>query len=368
MNNVTQYTSKKHLFHLIDHTPNKLSFVDHDYIYRAVNQAYVKTFNRSYGEIIGYPIAEILGNDVFENLIKPHIDRALRGEEVTYEAWFDFIDADRVYQLVRYHPIYEKNKIIGVVVSATDITAHKQLEDEKQLQVRLIAEQKRMVQLGEMIAFIAHQWRRPLHTLSTYLLRIRLEFEKYSCGCVDKEMNRSEEILEHLSQNLESLHQFHSNEIGWLSIKISFQEVKHLLESHLNVAQITMKIDIPEELMVNTEIPSSRLLHLFSVFIENAIEALEKVDRTDKKINVRGWEDREAIYVDISDNGDGIALEQAKKVFQAGVSTKSGENHGYGLYFAQKILIEQLEGSVELIPNEIGAWFRLTFPKLRGEG
>jgi len=363
MNAFTEYTSKSHLFNLVDHTDNRLSFVDTNYIYRAVNRVYIKTFNRPYSEIVGHHVADVLGVEIFNNIVKPYLDRALGGEDISYEAWFDFTQAERTYLLVRYHPVYEEGCIVGVVVSGTDITERKKLEDDKALQDKLLIEQARMVQLGEMVAFVAHQWRRPLHTLSTYLLRIRRRLMEYSCTCIDDELERSEEILDHLSHSLESLYHFHSDKTGAVKVKISVEEVKRLLEPHLNAANIILEIDLAAEMIIDTKVPSSRLLHLFSVFIENAIEALEKSDQIDKKITLIGWEDGEKVSVDIYDNGDGMTHEQARKIFEAGVSTKSESGHGYGLYFARKILTEQLGGSVELIQNEGGTCFRLTFPK-----
>lgn len=364
MNEFIQHTSKTHLFNLIDQTDNMLSFVDLHYIYRAVNQAYIKAFNRAYGDIIGYSVEELLGKETFTNVVKPHLDRALAGEETHYESWFDFNENQRLYMLVRYHPIYnERNEIAGVVVTSTDITERKLLEEEKEIQNRLFIEQSRMANLGEMVAFLAHQWRRPLHILSTYLLRMQHKAKEESCNGLDEEFGRSEEILEHLSQSLESLYHFHSDKAGIVNVKISVEEVKRLLEPNLNMSNIVLEINLPENIAIDTKVPSSRVLHLFSVFIENAIEALEKSDKIEKKITISGYECDNAVIVEIRDNGDGVLLEQSCLIFDAGISTKSDSGHGYGLYFAHKIVTEQLCGSVELIPNEEGAWFRLNFPK-----
>ncbi|HEX5328819.1 PAS domain-containing sensor histidine kinase [Sulfuricurvum sp.] len=365
MNEFVQYTSKSHLFNLIDQTDSRLSFVDNDYIYRAVNYAYVKGFNRPYRDIIGHSVEELLGSETFNTIVKPNLDRALAGEEINYESWFNFNETQRLYMLVRHHPIYnDENQIIGVVVTTTDITEHKLLEEEKEIQNRLFIEQSRMANLGEMVAFLAHQWRRPLHTLSTYLLRMRLKLLEQSSNALDEELERGEEILEHLSQSLESLYHFHSDKAGIVNVKISVEEVRHLLDPHLIMSNIVLDIDLPETIAINTKVPSSQVLHLFSVFIENAIEALEKSDRNDKKIRVCGWENVEEVMIDIRDNGDGVSVEQAHSIFDPGVSSKSDSGHGYGLYFAHKIVTEQLGGLVELIPNEEGAWFRLTFPKI----
>ena len=364
MSQFTEYTSKIHLFHLLDQTDDKLFFIDRNYIYRAANKAYVKGFNRRVNEIIGCHIQEIIGIEVFENEMKSNLDRAFMGEKVENEGWFYFPESNRFYLIVRYCPTYSgENEIIGVVVTCTDLTEHKRLQEEKVLQDKLLLEQTRMAQIGEVVAFIAHQWRRPLHTLSTYLLRIRREMEDQSCEGFDKELERSEEILEHLSQSLENLYHFHSDEGGTIKIKISIEEVGRLLEPNLNAANIVLTINVSDAITIASYLPVSRLLHLFWVFIENAIESFEQSDREEKKIIVGGYEDNEAVIIDIQDNGNGITCEQGRFIFKAGVSSKEGASHGYGLYFAHKILTEQLGGSIVMIPVDEGTLFRLRLPK-----
>lgn len=364
MNQFTEHTTKAHLFNLIDQTDDKLSYVDRNYIYRAANKAYIKEFSQSFDEIIGHHIQDIVGTNIFETIIKPNLDKAFKGEEIYYETWFDFSAEKRSYLIVRYHPEYGNNgEVLGVVVTATDITYRKKLEEEKVLQDKLLLEQARLAQLGEMVSFIAHQWRRPLHTLATYLLRIRQEIDKGSCSWCDEAFERSEAILEHLSESIESLYSFHVDQIGAVQVKVLIEEVKRFLEPRLNAANITLENNIPETIILHENIPNSRMMHLFLVFIENAIEALEKANIDPKKIILDGYEEKEAIIIDIHDNGNGISSDIAHRIFEAGVSSKERDGHGFGLYFARKILTDQLGGNVSLIPTEIGGWFQLTFPK-----
>lgn len=364
MNSFTEHTSKAHLFKLIDQTDDKLSFVDRDYIYRAANRTYVKEFNRSFDEIIGHHVQDVVGTNIFETIIKPNLDKAFAGEEIYYEAWFDFSAANRSYLLVRYHPEFKDDgEVIGVVVTATDITNRKKLEEEKVLQDKFLLEQARLAQIGEMVSFIAHQWRRPLHTLSTYLLKIRLEAEKHSGCWFDEAFERSEAILEHLSESIESLYSFHTDQTGAVQVKALIEEVKRFLEPRLNATSITLENNIPETIIIHENIPNSRIMHLFLVFIENAIEALEKIEIDPKKIILNGHEEKEVIIIDIQDNGDGVSSDIAHRIFEAGVSSKESDGHGFGLYFARKILTNQLGGNVSLIPTETGGWFQLTFSK-----
>ncbi len=118
-------------YELIISTVNDpMSFVDRDYIYQAVNDAYVRTFQKPREEIIGRSVADLLGREVFEEKIKGHIDRCLLGEEVHYEEWFEYPSWGKRYVIMNYYPFYERDRTItGIAVSTSDITVHKEIEE-----------------------------------------------------------------------------------------------------------------------------------------------------------------------------------------------------------------------------------------------
>ncbi|MBL7061896.1 MAG: PAS domain-containing protein, partial [Dehalococcoidia bacterium] len=43
-----------------------LSLIDRNYIYRAVNDSYLRVYNRSREEIVGHSAREILGPEIFD--------------------------------------------------------------------------------------------------------------------------------------------------------------------------------------------------------------------------------------------------------------------------------------------------------------
>ena len=115
---------------IISTVNDPMSFVDRDYIYRTVNDAYAKVFQRSREEIVGRSVADLLGSDVFEDKIKNHIDKCLAGEEVHYEDWFDYPSWGHRYVIMSYYPFYENEDTVGgIAVTASDITEHKLTED-----------------------------------------------------------------------------------------------------------------------------------------------------------------------------------------------------------------------------------------------
>jgi PAS domain S-box-containing protein len=116
-----------------------ISYVDSDYVYRAVNETYASFAKKSRAEIVGLQVAELLGKTVFEEQVKPHLDRCLAGEEVHYQAWFPVPDEEPRYMDVGYFPVCEPDgAVAGVVVASRDMTERKQVEEALQRERDLV--------------------------------------------------------------------------------------------------------------------------------------------------------------------------------------------------------------------------------------
>ncbi len=117
---------------IVSATSDHMSFIDRNYIYQAVNEAYLQAHQKMQPEIIGYSVAELLGWGVFEKFVKENLDRCLAGEEIRYQSWFEFPVSGRRYMDVAYYPFFDTDKSVsGVVVSSRDIT--KQVRAEQAL-------------------------------------------------------------------------------------------------------------------------------------------------------------------------------------------------------------------------------------------
>ncbi|MBI1826751.1 MAG: PAS domain S-box protein [Planctomycetes bacterium] len=108
---------------MVASNPDRMSYVDREYIYREVNHAYVAAYQCSRIDIVGRHVADIMGKETFEKTIKPHFDACLAGERVRYRDWFDFGTLGRRYVDVIYNPSRDAaGKINGVLVTARDFT------------------------------------------------------------------------------------------------------------------------------------------------------------------------------------------------------------------------------------------------------
>ncbi|MFZ9738257.1 MAG: PAS domain S-box protein [Prochlorotrichaceae cyanobacterium] len=123
--------------HIISTTQDLMSFVDRDYRYRVVNDTYARRFGRSKAEIIGRTPVDVMGEETFQEVVKPHLDRCFEGEQVHYQAWFNFADQKQHYLDVLYAPYREsEGEVTGAVVSVRDLTSVYESERLLSLQAR----------------------------------------------------------------------------------------------------------------------------------------------------------------------------------------------------------------------------------------
>jgi PAS domain S-box-containing protein len=108
----------------------KISVVDDNYCYRIVSSQYMKEYNLSEADLVGKSVAEVMGRDVFEQSIKPNLDKALQGHAVYYPGWFKIPSKGLRYMEVSYYPLLVENrKSTSVVALIRDITERKEVEE-----------------------------------------------------------------------------------------------------------------------------------------------------------------------------------------------------------------------------------------------
>jgi PAS domain S-box-containing protein len=125
-----QTEDELHLYEqIISTTHDLMAFIDCNYQYRVVNDAYLKRFAQSKADIVGKTPADIIGRETFEQVIKPKLDRCFGGEVVQYQAWFPFADQQLHYLDAVYTPYREQSgTITGAVASIRDLTSSYQAE------------------------------------------------------------------------------------------------------------------------------------------------------------------------------------------------------------------------------------------------
>ena len=152
---------------LVTASSDLMVFVDSTYTYRAVNQAYCDEYMRTPEEILGRTVGEVFGQQDFETKVKPNFDRALAGEQVTVEFWWDSPKRGRRHVDGRNHPFFEADgSVSGIAVHVRDTTDRKQIEQQLESSVAALEEANQ-----ELEAFnhsLAHDLKNPLLIVTNF--------------------------------------------------------------------------------------------------------------------------------------------------------------------------------------------------------
>ena len=126
-----------------------VSIIDRDFVYQLVNDSYLRVHSRTREEIEGRKVPQILGQDIFDESVKPNLERCFAGETVQFEACLGTLGAGNRCYAVTYYPYRERDdSISGAVVTATDITEAKQMREEIASSARRLSEAQRLAKVG----------------------------------------------------------------------------------------------------------------------------------------------------------------------------------------------------------------------------
>ncbi len=348
-------SNKKELcltYDIINLSKDHSSFIDKNYIYRQVNNAYLEAHNKKRDDIIGLSVATLMGEDIFNNIIKDKLDDCLNGNEVHYKDWFDFKGIGKRYMDVYYYPHKIKNGIvIGVVITSHDITELINAQQELQRKDKLFYEQSKIASLGELIENIAHQWRQPLSVISTAASGLIIEQEFGTL--TDKRTKETCQIInskaQYLSKTIEEFRDYLTGDIK----EIEFNLVKNnkrflqLIEAAIEENNISIVLDLQDDISI-TGYPN-RLIECFINIFNNSKDALIlNNNKDDRYIFISQKIIDDNIVIKFKDNAGGIKQKNLSKIFEPYFTTKH-QAQGVGLSLNKTYnIIKNLGGTIEV--------------------
>jgi len=109
--------------------PALISYVDPEFRYRRVNEAYHRWFGLKPQDLEGCDVRKVLGDGSWE-LVRPRMERAMAGETVIYEEHMPYPMGGSRWVQATFVPDFDMSGCVqGVVALITDITARKQVEE-----------------------------------------------------------------------------------------------------------------------------------------------------------------------------------------------------------------------------------------------
>lgn len=121
--------SEERLRLMADSLPVLISYVDAEQRYRLNNRVYEAWFGHPRSQILGKRVEEVLGGDAYE-VIREHVDAALAGQAVSYEALVPYRDGGPRYISASYVPDVKADGVVaGFFALVTDITERRRAEE-----------------------------------------------------------------------------------------------------------------------------------------------------------------------------------------------------------------------------------------------
>ncbi|MBQ5775554.1 MAG: ATP-binding protein [Bacteroidaceae bacterium] len=201
----------------------------------------------------------------------------------------------------------------------------------------------------------AHQLGTPISSLMAWIefLKLNDNIDPSIVTDMDKDVKRLSTIAERFSK------------IGSIPDK-ELIYINELLEESCNYmstrisSRVKLNLNLPQD-AEGSMLCRSLIEWVIENLCKNAVDAMEGEGRIDVTLST----DNKHIYIDVSDNGKGIARSEFENIFKPGYTSKK-RGWGLGLTLAKRIIEEYHNGRIYIKESEIGVGttFRIELPKI----
>ncbi len=237
---------------------------------------------------------------------------------------------------------------------------HESIEKNKE-QSRQLIEQSRLASMGEMISMIAHQWRQPLNAISLTVsdLKLRLMMGKFDEKEFLDGVEKVVRYVQHLSDTVEDFRSFFKSDKkrSVTSFKEIVESVRGIIETSMGNRPIRIAYDLDPKGRF-TSYPNE-LKQVVLNLVKNAEDVLlERGVRNPRIEIVSGYKEGKH-FLQVRDNGGGIAPEFLGRIYEPNFSTKNEKGTGIGLYMSKIIIEEHCGGTLKVENSREGAVFTI---------
>jgi signal transduction histidine kinase len=269
-------------------------------------------------------------------------NRSLRFTDSDLE--FIFVLADHLTVALENAVLYESQKSIN--------------EELKRTQRQLIRSEK-LAALGQLSASLAHEINNPLGIIKNYLLILSETLEAGNSDRASFKIIKDE--VDRIARIVKSLLDFSrpgKDDVSPLDLSATLKETIALVNRQFLRKKITIELRLPENLP-RIQGSEDQLKQVFLNLLINSKDSMPEGG----DITISAQDTDEAVQIEFSDTGCGIAQENMPRIFDPFFSTKpGGKGTGLGLWICYGIM-ERHGGAVQAVRKEKGISFVLTFPK-----
>ncbi len=248
--------------------------------------------------------------------------------------------------------------VVGAAMFFKDLTRVEQLEERERLRDRLVA-------VGEMAAAIAHEVKNPLAGIEVMagLLRRKIPEAPEAQAVLTDIISEAKMANAIVQEVLEFVRPIRL-QVERTGIAQAVQSAVQLADTKARRAEIAVDVQVAPDLP-EIQGDQHQLAQLFTNLLINAYEAMNgrgRVTITAAAARIDdGMDGRDAVLVEVADDGPGMSKDEAEHVFDPFFTTKP-QGSGLGLAIVRKI-VDAHDGSIDLrtSPGQ-GTMIRVTLP------
>jgi len=230
---------------------------------------------------------------------------------------------------------------------------------------KLLLQQSKLAQMGDMVSMIAHQWRQPLNAISASSINLSL---LSGMGILeDEKVSKSSEFIQEqcqkMSNTIDTFMNFvqPSKEKKTFTILNTVEAIMQIMGTQLASHNIKVNILTNGE---NIEIQGHEdlLEQVLINILSNARDAFDEQTIENKciEITIEKQQNRPALL--IKDNAGGVPKNIADKIFNPYFTTKEqGKGTGIGLFMSMDIMKKSFDGDLVYKATDGGSSFTLIF-------
>jgi PAS domain S-box-containing protein len=244
-----------------------------------------------------------------------------------------------------------------------DVTERKRLEDQARDLYHQLLQAEKLAALGQTISGVAHELNNPLATILTWA-------ERLTQRSVDEQTKRGLETILSESERAAKI----------VRNLLTFARKRHTTRAMVDLNQVvreTLALRSYEQRLTNIntiEALASGLPQVFSdphqlqqVLLNLIINAEQAMIGANGRgtLVLRSWHDadRDAVILEVSDDGPGVPDEVQPRIFDPFFTTKDvGQGTGMGLELARRIVVDRHDGSLWLDSKPGETTFHVSLP------
>ena len=233
-------------------------------------------------------------------------------------------------------------------------------------QQMILMQQSKLVQMGEMIENIAHQWRQPLAEINSIVLLIDQELTKnnFLDENMEEKLSEIESITHYMSGTINDFKNFFDTNKKKETFNIYKNVIKTLNIINKRISYYEIKVDLNMNKEREIFGYSNELNQVLLIVINNSIDAFIQRNIVNPLITISLKENKESIILYIKDNALGIDNQIINKVFDPYFSTKhKSQGTGLGLYISKMIIEKSLNGKILMLNEKDGICIIIEIPQ-----